>query len=113
MKTVRRGVGGLIGWSVARLIVEDEPLNRMLLSRDVERHGRLVAAVADGRPGAGAELFDIVLLDVFMRKWPATRRSKCPEPDARLLTPYVELAHVDEVARRAQQGLASRIGNEN
>jgi hypothetical protein len=37
----------------------------------------------------------------------------CPEPDARLLTAHVELAHVDEVARRAPEGPASRIRNEN
>jgi hypothetical protein len=37
----------------------------------------------------------------------------CPEHDARLLTAHVELAHVDEVARRAQEGQASRIRNEN
>src|SRR5215207_6309975 len=39
--------------------------------------------------------------------------SDCPEPDARLLTAHVELAHVDEVAWRAQEGLASRIRHEN
>jgi hypothetical protein len=39
--------------------------------------------------------------------------SDCPEPDARLLTAHVELAHVDEVPWRAQEGLASRIRNEN
>jgi hypothetical protein len=40
-------------------------------------------------------------------------RLDCPEPDARLLTAHVEVAHVDEVARRAQEGLASRIRDEN
>jgi hypothetical protein len=39
--------------------------------------------------------------------------SDCPEPDARLLTAHVELAHVDEVAWWAQEGLASRVRNEN
>ena len=60
-----------------------------------------------------AEPFDVVRLTFSCRKSPATRRSKCPEPDARLLTPYVELAHVDKAARRAQKGLASRIRNEH
>ena len=41
------------------------------------------------------------------------KRGECPEPDARLLAPYVELTDVEEVARRAQERQASRIGNEN
>ena len=62
-----------------------------------EEHGRVEGAAR--RPHAGnARLRDV---------------SDCPEPDARLLTAHVELAHVDEVPRRAQEGLASRIRNEN
>jgi HPt (histidine-containing phosphotransfer) domain-containing protein len=107
----------LIAAQASILIIDDEPLNRMLLSRDVERHGHLVAAVADGG-GQALEALEpnhstSSCSTSSCRKWPATRRSKCPEPDARLSTPYVELAHVDEVARRAQEGLASRIRNEN
>src|SRR5215203_820178 len=66
-------------------------------------------------PGIGGEEHaSRALLDVLMPKMPRLGdASDCPEPDARLLTAHVELAHVDEVARWAQEGLASRIRNEN
>lgn len=38
----------LIAAQASILIVDDEPLNRMLRSRDIERPGHLVATVADG-----------------------------------------------------------------
>jgi CheY-like chemotaxis protein len=89
----------------------------MLLSRDVKRQGHLVAPLRTGGQALealGAEPFDVVLLDVLMPENGRLRdAANGPEPDARLLSPYVELAQVDEVARRAQEGLASRIRNEN
>src|SRR5919197_6703775 len=57
----------------------------------------------------GALTFSQVALDRSCGR----EASDCPEPDARLLTAQVELAHVDELARRGQEGLASRIRNED
>jgi DNA-binding response OmpR family regulator len=51
------------------LVVDDDPLNRMLLTRDLEREGHRVATAQDGvraLQALGAEPFDIVLLDVLM-----------------------------------------------
>jgi two-component system cell cycle response regulator len=51
------------------LVVDDDPINRMLLSRDLEREGHRVATVEDGGRALAAlqaEPFDIVLLDVLM-----------------------------------------------
>jgi DNA-binding response OmpR family regulator len=51
------------------LVVDDDPMNRMLLTRDLEREGHRVATAQDGvraLQALGAEPFDIVLLDVLM-----------------------------------------------
>jgi CheY-like chemotaxis protein len=51
------------------LVVDDDPINRMLLSRDLERQGHRVATTEDGRRALAvlrAEPFDVVLLDVLM-----------------------------------------------
>jgi two-component system cell cycle response regulator len=51
------------------LVVDDDPMNRMLLTRDLEREGHSVATAQDGvraLQALGAEPFDIVLLDVLM-----------------------------------------------
>jgi two-component system, cell cycle response regulator len=51
------------------LVVDDDPMNRMLLTRDLEREGHRVATAHDGvraLEALGAEPFDIVLLDVLM-----------------------------------------------
>jgi two-component system cell cycle response regulator len=51
------------------LVVDDDPINRMLLSRDLERQGHRVASAEDGRRALAAlraEPFDLVLLDVLM-----------------------------------------------
>jgi two-component system cell cycle response regulator len=51
------------------LVVDDDPMNRMLLTRDLEREGHRVATAQDGvraLRALGAEPFDIVLLDVLM-----------------------------------------------
>jgi two-component system cell cycle response regulator len=51
------------------LVVDDDPINRMLLSRDLERQGHRVATTEDGRQALAvlrAEPFDVVLLDVLM-----------------------------------------------
>jgi CheY-like chemotaxis protein len=51
------------------LVVDDDPINRMLLSRGLERQGHRVATTEDGRQALAllrAEPFDVVLLDVLM-----------------------------------------------
>jgi len=51
------------------LVVDDEPINRRLLGRYLEREGHEVATANDGAAGwdlLRAEPFDIVLLDVLM-----------------------------------------------
>jgi two-component system cell cycle response regulator len=51
------------------LVVDDDAINRMLLTRELEREGHRVATAEDGAralKALGAEQFDIVLLDVLM-----------------------------------------------
>ena len=51
------------------LVVDDDAINRMLLTRNLEREGHCVATAEDGvraLEALGAEPFDIVLLDVLM-----------------------------------------------
>lgn len=51
------------------LVVDDDPINRMLLTRQLEREGHRVAAAENGLQALEAlhvEPFDIVLLDVLM-----------------------------------------------
>jgi two-component system cell cycle response regulator len=53
----------------AILVVDDDPINRMLLTRELERQGHRVVAAEDGLKALealDAEPFDIVLLDVLM-----------------------------------------------
>ena len=55
--------------SASILVVDDDPINRMLLSRNLERQGHRVATTEDGRQALAvlrAEPFDVVLLDVLM-----------------------------------------------
>jgi adenylate cyclase len=51
------------------LVVDDDPINRMLLSRDIERQGHRVGTAENGGRALDAlraEPFDLVLLDVLM-----------------------------------------------
>jgi two-component system, cell cycle response regulator len=51
------------------LVVDDDRINRMVLSRDLEREGHSVTVVEDGGralEALRAEPFDVVLLDVLM-----------------------------------------------
>ena len=120
MRASRARSGGgpgvdLIVAQASILIVNDKPLNCMLQSCNVERQGYLVATVGDA--GRWRRLEPNHSTSSCSTSHAGNGRlrdpSKCPEPDARLLTPYVKLTHIDEVARRAQEGLASRIRNEN
>ncbi|MBX6311617.1 MAG: response regulator [Isosphaeraceae bacterium] len=61
------------------LLIEDNELNRDMLSRRLERKGYEVASVSDGRAGiAAAEAggFDLILMDMSLPEldgWEATR----------------------------------------
>jgi sigma-B regulation protein RsbU (phosphoserine phosphatase) len=51
------------------LVVDDDRLNRVILSRELEREGHRVTTVADGAQALEALRggpFDVVLLDVLM-----------------------------------------------
>jgi CheY-like chemotaxis protein len=51
------------------LVVDDDSVNRLLLSRSLEREGHRSATAEDGRRALEilrAESFDVVLLDVVM-----------------------------------------------
>ena len=64
------------------LLVEDNEMNRDMLSRRLERKGFEVSVAVDGRQGvelALAEPFDLVLMDMSLPEldgWEATRRIK-------------------------------------
>jgi len=67
------------GGPASILVVDDDRINRMILSRELEREGHTVATVDDGRRALEAlrhEPFDIVLLDVLMPELDGTRRSR-------------------------------------
>jgi PAS domain S-box-containing protein len=51
------------------LVVDDDPVNRMVLARELARQDHRVVTVEDGRralEALGRQLFDVVLLDVLM-----------------------------------------------
>ena len=64
------------------LLVEDNEMNRDMLSRRLERKGYLVVLAVDGESGvemAGSEAPDLVLMDMslpVLDGWEATRRLK-------------------------------------
>ena len=67
------------------LLVEDNELNRDMLSRRLERRGYQVLMAADGRQGldmARAEAPDLILMDMSLPEidgWEATRQLKAAE----------------------------------
>jgi len=70
------------------LLVEDNELNRDMLSRRLHRHGYDVVVAEDGASGvqqAGTLLPDLVLMDMslpVMDGWEATRRIKSEQKTA-------------------------------
>jgi len=72
------------------LLVEDNEMNRDMLSRRLERKGYLVVLAVDGQSGvelAGTEAPDLVLMDMslpVLDGWEATRRLKADPATARL-----------------------------
>ena len=72
------------------LIVEDNPLNRDMLSRRLIRSGHLVLMAGDGRQGitsAQTESPDLILMDMSLPEidgWEATRRLKSDKSTRRI-----------------------------
>ena len=72
------------------LIVEDNPLNRDMLSRRLIRSGHLVLMAGDGRQGitsAQTECPDLILMDMSLPEidgWEATRRLKSDKATRRI-----------------------------
>jgi CheY-like chemotaxis protein len=72
------------------LLVEDNEMNRDMLSRRLERKGYRVVIAVDGQSGvemAGAEAPDLVLMDMslpMLDGWEATRRLKADPATAHL-----------------------------
>ncbi len=77
------------------LLVEDNEMNRDMLTRRLERKGFAVATAADGRRGieaATSEPFDLILLDMSLPEidgWEAARRLKADPRTA--ATPIIAL----------------------
>jgi len=72
------------------LIVEDNPMNRDMLSRRLIRSGHLVVMAGDGRQGitsAQTERPDLILMDMSLPEidgWEATRRLKSDKSTRRI-----------------------------
>ncbi len=72
------------------LIVEDNPMNRDMLSRRLIRSGHLVLMAGDGRQGitsAQNESPDLILMDMSLPEidgWEATRRLKSDKATRRI-----------------------------
>ncbi len=80
------------------LLVEDNEMNRDMLSRRLARKGFLVVAAKDGLEGvsmAGSETPDIILMDMSLPEidgWEATRRIKA-EPETASIPVVALTAH--------------------
>nr|WP_047575379.1 response regulator [Methylobacterium sp. ZNC0032] len=95
------------------LLVEDNEMNRDMLSRRLQRQGYTVLCAPDGPSGvamAGTEAPDLILMDVAlgdMDGWEATQRIKASPATARI--PVIALtAHAlaSDQARSAAVGCA-------
>jgi two-component system cell cycle response regulator DivK len=80
------------------LLVEDNEMNRDMLSRRLERKGMTVVIAVDGQAGvemATSESPDLILMDLslpVMDGWEATRRIKA-SPDTRSIPVIALTAH--------------------
>jgi len=83
------------------LVVDDNPTNRDLLTRQLARHGYIVAAAADGNEALErleAQDFDLVLLDVIMPGMDGVETLHRLKSDDRLSEiPVIMLSSLDEV----------------
>jgi two-component system, cell cycle response regulator len=83
------------------LVVDDDRVNRMLLSRDLERDGHRVATAEDGGgalEALRAEPFDVVLLDVLMPGLDGYETLARIEGDERLRhVPVIMVSALDDI----------------
>ena len=83
------------------LVVDDNPTNRDLLTRQLARHGYIVAAAADGAEALeklGTRDFDLILLDVIMPGMDGVETLRRLKDDERLREiPVIMLSSLDEV----------------
>jgi two-component system, cell cycle response regulator len=98
------------------LVVDDDPINRMLLSRDLERDGHRVATAEDGAPALAllrTEPFDVVLLDVLMPELDGYETLVQIEADERLRhVPVImisALEDIESVVRCIEMGAADYL----
>jgi two-component system cell cycle response regulator len=98
------------------LVVDDDPINRMVLTRDLEREGHRVATAQDGvraLEALGAEPFDIVLLDVLMPELDGYETLAQIERDEKLRhVPVImvsALEDIDSVVRCIEMGAADYL----
>jgi adenylate cyclase len=83
------------------LVVDDNPTNRDLLTRQLARHGYIVASAADGAEALdklGGRDFDLILLDVIMPGMDGVETLHRLKADERLREiPVIMLSSLDEV----------------
>jgi CheY-like chemotaxis protein len=83
------------------LVVDDNPTNRDLLTRQLARHGYIVAAAADGADALeklGSRDFDLILLDVIMPGMDGVETLRRLKEDERMREiPVIMLSSLDEV----------------
>ena len=83
------------------LVVDDDPVNRMLLSKSLERDGHRVTTAEDGREAwerLQREPFDVVLLDVLMPELDGCQVLERIEGDTRLRhLPVIMISALDEL----------------
>ncbi|HEX8855044.1 MAG TPA: response regulator [Thermoleophilaceae bacterium] len=98
------------------LVVDDDPINRMLLSRELEAQGHRVATVDDGLAALEAlraDRFDIVLLDVLMPRLDGYDTLARIEDDERLRNVPVimvsALEDMESVVRCIEMGAADYL----
>jgi two-component system, cell cycle response regulator len=98
------------------LVVDDDPINRTLLTRDLERQGHRVATAEDGvraLEALRAEPFDIVLLDVLMPELDGYETLAQIERDEKLRhVPVImisALEDIDSVVRCIEMGAADYL----
>ena len=83
------------------LVVDDDPVNRMLLSKSLERDGHRVTTAEDGREAwerLQREPFDVVLLDVLMPELDGCQVLERIEGDTQLRhLPVIMISALDEL----------------
>ena len=83
------------------LVVDDDPINRALLARTLERDGHVVTTAEDGREAwemLQREPFDVVLLDVLMPEMDGCEVLAHIEDDVRLRhLPVIMVSALDEL----------------